>query len=180
MSWRGTVTVTDRLWAALPYILPIAGSLAFASALATLLPVTALLLIPLTVIAAPYFIVIGAVSTVGLSPQLAEFAIFMALFFLVVRNPKIPHFIRYNTMQALMIDIMMTLVSLVFKAVDLSVEMITQRGLMDPLGVVVLIFFAMVFVTAAAAYCYSLFNVTQGKYAEIRWVSDAAYAQTQM
>jgi Chloroplast import apparatus Tic20-like len=180
MSWRGTVTVPDRLWSALPYILPIAGSLAFAGALATLLPVTALLLMPLTVIAAPYFIVIGVVSTVGLSPQLAEFAIFMALFFLVVRNPKIPHFIRYNTMQAMMIEIMMTLVSLVFRTVDLSVEMLTQRGLTDPLGVVVLIFFAMVFITAVAAYSYSLFNVAQGKYAEIKWVSEAAYAQTQV
>ncbi len=180
MSWRGTVTVTDRLWAALPYILPIASSLAYASALATLLPVTGLLLLPLTVVAAPYFILLSAVSSIGLSSNLASLLIFFALFALVVRNPQIPHFIRYNTMQAIMIDIMMTLVSLVFRAVDLSVEIMTQRGLMDPLALVVLIFFAMVFVTAAAAYCYSLFNVAQGKYAEIKWVSDAAYAQTNM
>jgi Chloroplast import apparatus Tic20-like len=180
MTWRGTVSVTDRLWAALPYILPIAESLGFASALATLLPITGLLLLPLTVIAAPYGMAIGVVSGIGLSPNLAKLVIFFALFGLVVRNPKIPHFIRYNTMQALMIDIMMTLVSLVFEAVDLSVEMMTQRGLMDPLSLVVLIFFALVFVAAAAAYCYSLFNVAQGKYAEIRWVSDAAYAQTQV
>jgi Chloroplast import apparatus Tic20-like len=180
MTWRGTVTVPDRLWAAMPYILPIASSLAFASALETLLPVTSLLMLPLRVLAVPYFIVLGAVSSVGLSSQLAEFAIFIALFALVVRNPKIPHFIRYNTMQAMMIDIVMTLISLVFQAVDLSVEIITQRGLTDPLGVVVLIFFAGVFVTAAAAYGYSLFNVAQGKYAEIKWVSEAAYAQTQV
>jgi hypothetical protein len=74
----------------------------------------------------------------------------------------------------------MTLVSLTFQAVNLSVQMVTAQSAMDSLSVVVLIFFAGVFVAAAAAYCYSLFSVAQGKYAEIKWISDAAYSQTQM
>jgi hypothetical protein len=174
MTWRGTVSVTDRLWAALPYILPIASSSLYAGAFAQLLPVTTPVMLPIALVGMGYY------SVVGLFGMFGELLIFFALFAFVVRNPKIPHFIRYNAMLALMIDIMLTLVSLVFRAVNLSVQMVTFQAATDPFGVVVLIFFAMVFVTAAAAYCYSLFNVAQGKYAEIKWVSETAYAQTQV
>jgi hypothetical protein len=174
MAWRGSVTVIDRFWAALPYILPIASSMMYANAFVQLLPITAPLMLPLGLIGMAYYSVVGMLGMFG------EFLIFFALLAFVVRNPRIPHFIRYNTMQAMMIGIMITLVSLTFQAVNLSVQMVTFQAATDPLGVVVLIFFAGVFVAAAAAYCYSLFNVAQGKYAEIKWISDAAYSQTQM
>ncbi len=174
MAWRGSVTVTDRCWAALPYILPIASSSLYAGAFAQLAPVTAPVILPIAWIGMTYYSVIGLLGMFG------QLLIFFALLAFVVRNPKIPHFIRYNTMQAMMIDIMLTLVTLTFQAVNLSVQMVTFQAATDPLGVVVLIFFAAVFVAAAAAYCYSLFNVAQGKYAEIKWISDAAYSQTQM
>jgi hypothetical protein len=174
MAWRGSVTVIDRFWAALPYILPIASSMMYAGAFVKLLPVTAPIMLPIAIIGTAYY------SFVGLLGMFGELLIFFALLAFVVRNPKIPHFIRYNTMQALMIGIMMTLVSLTFQAVNLSVQMVPAQSAMDSLSVVVLIFFAGVFVAAAAAYCYSLFSVAQGKYAEIKWISDAAYSQTQM
>jgi hypothetical protein len=180
MAWRGTVTVADRFWAALPYILPIASSMMYANAFVKLLPITAPLMLPLGLIGAAYYAVVGTVSMVGLSGTLAEFLIFFALLMFVVRNPKIAHFIRYNTMQALMIAIMITLISAIFSAVDLSVQIVTFRSAMDPLGMAVLFFFASVFIAAAMAYGYSLFNVAQGKYAEIKWISDASYSQTQV
>jgi Chloroplast import apparatus Tic20-like len=174
MTWRGTVTVPDRLWAAMPYILPIASSISYAGAFIQLAPITTPVILPLAMMGLTYNRIVGLLGNFG--PLL----IFFALFAFVVRNPKIPHFIRYNTMLAMMIDIMLTLVSLVFQAVNLSVQMVTLQAASDPFGVVVLIFFAGVFITAAAAYGYSLFNVAQGKYAEIKWVSEAAYAQTQV
>jgi hypothetical protein len=180
MAWRGSVTVADRFWAALPYILPIAKSMGYAGAFVQLIPITAPLIMPIGLIGTVYYMLVSIVTTVGLSGSLAELLIFFALFIFVVRNPKLPHFIRYNTMLAMMVAIMIALTDAIFEAVSLSVSIVTSKPPTNPLEVAVLIFFAVMFVFAAGAYCYSLFNVAQGKYAEIKWISDAAYSQTQM
>jgi Chloroplast import apparatus Tic20-like len=174
MAWRGTVTVADRFWAALPYILPIASSMLYIGAFVQLLPITAPIVTPIVLIGIAYYTAISPLGMFG------EFLIFLALLMFVVRNPKIAHFIRYNTMQAMVIGIMMSLVKAIFDAVGLSVAMLTFKSASDPLGFVVQFFFAAVFVGAATAYGYSLFNVAQGKYAEIKWISDASYSQTQV
>jgi hypothetical protein len=175
MVWRGSSTPVDRFWAALPYILPIASSSVYALAFVQLLPATAIIMAPIGLIGLVYN------SLVGMLGMFGELLIFFGLFLFVVRNPKIPHFVRYNTMQAMMIGIMITLINAIFQAINLSAQFVLMRPqATDPLGFVLLFFFAAIFVFAAAAYCYSLFNVVQGKYAEIKWISDAAYAQTQI
>ncbi|MBE9030955.1 hypothetical protein IQ266_14555 [filamentous cyanobacterium LEGE 11480] len=173
MAWRGSSTIVDRIWAALPYILPIASSSFYAFAFVKLLPATAVVMAPISLIGMAYYSVVGTLGMFG------ELLIFFGLFLFVVRNPKISHFIRYNTMQAMMIGIMITLVNAVFQAINLSAQFVFMQQATDPLGFVLLFFFAAIFVFAAASYCYSLYSVAQGKYAEIKWISDAAYAQTQ-
>jgi len=47
MTWRGSTTVPDRIFASLPYLLPLIDGLAFGRFLFTQFPVLQLLLIPL-------------------------------------------------------------------------------------------------------------------------------------
>lgn len=174
MAWRGSSTSIDRFWAALPYILPIASSSLYAMALVNLLPATAILMQPIALISRFYYTITGFLGPYG------GLLIFFGLFIFVVRNSKISHFIRYNTMQALMIGIIVTLVELTFQFLNMSVGLLLQQGTSAPLGLLFQIFFAGLFILITACYSYSLFYVVQGKYAEIKWISDAAYAQTQV
>jgi hypothetical protein len=176
MAWRSGVSVSDRIWSALVYALPIAAIAPYAGALLQILPeplqlVVAPLIMPLLIFGALYTMITGFIP-------FGNFITFLLLFMLVVRNPKLSHFLRYNAMQALMIDIMITLVSLVFEAVNLSVTIVGSQRAADPLSAGMLYFFAAVFLVAIAACIYSLVHVVQGKYAEIKWVSEASYAQT--
>jgi hypothetical protein len=49
--------------------------------------------------------------------------LFLVLFLAVVRNPRVPYLIRFNVLQAILIDILLVLVSLAFNV------------LLEPLGI---------------------------------------------
>jgi uncharacterized membrane protein len=166
----GAASGTDRLWACLPYALPIAQSLIFGMALIALLPGASLLMLPLMLIGGTYMKIVGSIP-------FGDLVIFFVLYLAVVRNPGISHFIRFHTMQALMIGICMSLVSIFFQLVMTSGSLLSlsEMILTNPL---VQWISAAAFIFAAACYCYSIFCAAQGKYAEIRMISDAAYAQT--
>jgi hypothetical protein len=139
MAWRSGVSVSDRIWSALVYALPIAAIAPYAGALLQILPeplqlVVAPLIMPLLIFGALYTMITGFIP-------FGNFITFLLLFMLVVRNPKLSHFLRYNAMQALMIDIMITLVSLVFEAVNLSVTIVGSQRAADPLSAGMLYFF---------------------------------------
>ncbi|MFM2431662.1 MAG: hypothetical protein RLZZ511_2875 [Cyanobacteriota bacterium] len=176
MALRGGVSVSDRIWSALVYALPIAAIAPYAGAFLQILPDSVQLLV--TPVIMPLLILGGLYAMVVSFIPFGNFIVFLLLFMAVVRNPKFSHFLRYNTMQAMMIDIMITLVTLVFQAVNLSVEIVGSQRAADPLTAGMLYFFAAVFLVAIAACIYSLVHVVQGKYAEIKWVSEASYAQT--
>jgi hypothetical protein len=171
MSWRGTdSTGLDRFFACLPYIVPIAGSLMYAIAFVTLLPITAPVMLPLFALGMAY----GTLT--GFLGQFGDLLIFFGLFLFVVRNTNISHFIRFHTMQALMISISMSIVNLFFQFAQLPIFSVLQPT--GPLGIVGPTMFAAFFVLIAACYLYALFCAIQGKYGEIRWISEAAHAQT--
>jgi hypothetical protein len=174
MTVRGNIPPIDRVWACLPYVLPIAGSLIYAAALINLAPITSILLAPLMMIGMMYM---NSISILG---QFGPLLIFFGLYLFVVRNPQISHFIRYNTMQALMIGIVISLLETLFSFMQLSITTILMSRVEDPLGYIVQFLFAGFFMLVAACYCYSIFCAVQGKYAEIKGISDAAYAQTQI
>lgn len=174
MAWRGKTTIADRIWAALPYIMPIAAVSIYGAAFTQLLPVAEILLLPISIIAVLYYTVMGPLGPYG------GLLIFFGLYLFVVRNPKISHFIRYNTMQAMMIGIAVSLVTAVFNIFQLTAQLTQVSATLDPLTIATLGLFAAVFLFSMVASVYSLFFVVQGKYAEIKWISDAAYAQTQV
>jgi uncharacterized membrane protein len=97
----------------------------------------------------------------------ADLVIFFLLFLLVIRNERIIHFIRFNAMQALLLDILLFLCSLV------------QMYLLRPLGtnLITETLINIVFLGTLAACGYSVVQSLLGRYAEIPTLSEAAYAQ---
>jgi hypothetical protein len=93
---RGSgVSNQDRLLATLPYLVPLLDSLTFGFYFFRRVPLAG------AIILAPLYPVYQIYRGV---PFLA-FGVFLILYLLVVRNMNIPRFIRFNTYQALVLDI---------------------------------------------------------------------------
>ena len=154
MTWRGSTTVSDRIFASLPYLLPLIDGLWFGRFLFTQFPVLQVLLIPLAPLMQIY------------SLPLASLIIFFALYLGVVRNENISHFIRFNAMQAILLDIVLMLCRLVLPIFDgPQVAFIAET------------LYNMVFLGAFAAFVYAVVQSLLGRYAEIPPLSDAVYMQ---
>ncbi|HEY9635119.1 MAG TPA: Tic20 family protein [Coleofasciculaceae cyanobacterium] len=156
MTWRGSTTVKDRIFACLPYLLPIISGLPFGSILFRQFPDLKILLLPLQ----PVLFIYNTIPLAGL-------VIFFLLFLLVVRNERIAHFIRFNTMQAILLDILLVLCSLVLQILlpALGNNLVTETLL------------NVIFLGTVAACGYSIFQSLFGRYAEIPTLSEAVYAQ---
>jgi 4-amino-4-deoxy-L-arabinose transferase-like glycosyltransferase len=158
MTWRGSTDTKDRIFAALVYLLPLYSAFALGDSIFQQIPfLGAALVIVLTPLAFLY-------SSLG---SFGSLIIFFVLFLAVVRNPRISHFIRFNTMQAILIDILVYLLGLALGFV--------ARGLGANLVVETL--FNVVFLGAFAACVYSIIQSVIGKYADIPTISEAAYSQ---
>ncbi len=156
MTWRGTTDAKDRFFAALVYVLPLISALEFGVFLFRQFPIFSTILIPL----APFIWIYSTVPLAGI-------IIFFVLFLAVVRNERINHFIRFNTMQAILIDILILLVNLL-----LGVFLPALGG-----GIFVETVYNVVFLGTLAASFYSIVQSILGRYAEIPTLSDAAYSQ---
>ncbi|MCG6134953.1 MAG: hypothetical protein MET45_09850 [Nostoc sp. LLA-1] len=156
MTWRGSTNVSDRIFACLPYLLPLIEGLVFGSYLLRQFPFLQVIFIPLTPILAIYQVV-----------PFASLIVFFALFLLVVRNEKISHFIRFNTMQAILFSIVIYLCSILLQIISpvpgagFAIETITNT----------------IFIGLIAAIIYSVAQSLFGRYAEIPAISDAVYMQ---
>lgn len=172
MGWRGSVSLKDRILASLPYLLAMVEGLIFGSFLillvSTYVPIFALLLSPLFILLALYSFLNQALFGYG------SFVIFLALFLLVVRNESIHHFIRFNTMQALLIGIAASLVSAFLNLTGLSQQLLAA-GLDLPIPWAIL--FSTVFLGVMATSLFSVVQALRGHYAEIPVISEAAYLQ---
>ncbi|MGL5878112.1 MAG: Tic20 family protein, partial [Xenococcaceae cyanobacterium] len=146
MTWRGTTDAKDRFFAALVYVLPLISALEFGEYLFRQFPIFSTILIPL----APFIWIYRTVPLAGI-------IIFFVLFLAVVRNERINHFIRFNTMQAILIDILILLVNLL-----LGVLLPALGG-----GIFVETIYNVVFLGTLAASFYSIVQSILGRYAEI-------------
>jgi len=154
MTWRGSTTVSDRIFASLPYLLPLVDGLMFGRFLFQQFPVLQLLLIPLAPLMQIY------------SLPFASLVIFFALYLGVVRNENISHFIRFNAMQAILLDIVLMLCGLVLPILaKVQIAFIAET------------LYNMVFLGVLAAFVYAVVQSALGRYAEIPPLSDAVYMQ---
>lgn len=93
-SSRGVPPI-ERFLGIAPYLLPLLDALSFGRYVFAAAPA----------IAAPILRVLGPIYAVYRGIPFMAFGIFLALYVLVVRNTNMSRFIRFNTFQALMIDI---------------------------------------------------------------------------
>ncbi|MDY7049977.1 MAG: Tic20 family protein, partial [Microcystis panniformis WG22] len=164
MTWRGSTDTKDRIFAALVYLLPLYSAFAFGIFIFQQIPfLGAALVIVLTPLAFLYSSLGTFDSSLG---TFGSLIIFFVLFLAVVRNPRISHFIRFNTMQAILIDILVSLLGLVLKFFD---ERLGANFVLETL-------FNVVFLGAFAACVYSIIQSVIGKYADIPTISEAAYS----
>ena len=99
----------QRLLALLPYSLTWSDALPFGRDLFSSFPALNALMLP----AMPALLVQNLGSMGGMN--LGGLLLFVLLFAAVVRNPKVPYTIRFNTLQALMLDILLVVIGLVFQ-----------------------------------------------------------------
>ena len=98
-----TIPRWQRLLALLTYLLPWSDGLPFGRSLTSLFPMLQWLSLP----ALPLVLVEQAIPFGG-------FILFLVLFLGVVRNPRVPYFIRFNALQAILLDIILIVLSLAF------------------------------------------------------------------
>jgi hypothetical protein len=156
MNWRSSTDWKDKLFASLVYLLPLYYGLQFGQFLFGQFPFLQILTIPLT----PLILFVKIIP-------FGSLILFFVLFAAVVRNPRISHFIRFNTMQAILIDILLILISLVTNVLlgGLGVSLFTQT------------LYNAVFLGTLAASAYGIIQSSTGKYAEIPGISEAASSQ---
>lgn len=155
MSWRGSTTASDRIFACLPYLLPLLDGISYGQFLFQQFPALQIILLPL-----------GPLLQIYRLP-LASFIIFLTLYFAVVRNENISHFIRFNAMQAILIDIVLILCNII-----LSLFSGALSG-----GFIMETIFNMIFLGMIISIGYSVIQSVLGRYAEIPTISDAVYMQ---
>ncbi|MFB2892587.1 Tic20 family protein [Aerosakkonemataceae cyanobacterium BLCC-F50] len=164
MSWRGTTTVADRIFASLPYLLPLMdGLLIFSRPFFSQFPILSILVLPLQPLLVIYIMLNSSFFGFG------SLILFLGLYFLVVRNERIAHFIRFNTMQAILIGIVLSLCSLILRYI-LAPVLSNAPFIMETL-------MTTIFLGVVAAFFYSVIQSLMGRYAEIPTISEAVYMQ---
>ena len=158
MTWRGSADVKDRIFASLPYLVPLFYSQQFGIFLLNQFPILNIIFIPVIPVAIVYRSIGG----------FAGLIIFFVLFLAVVRNERISHFIRFNTMQSILLGIALSLVGIVLNTVLLP---IIGRGFLAET------LYNVVFLGTIAACGYSMVQSWLGRYAEIPGISQSVYNQ---
>ncbi len=156
MTWRGSTTIKDRIFASLPYLLPLVDVFRYGLFLMAQFPLLKLLFLPILPLLQIYYGV-----------RYAGLLIFFALFIFVVRNERISHFIRFNAMQAILIDITIFLFGILTDLVNLiNIGNFAIQTLSTT-----------IFLGVVVAVVYSIAQSLMGRYAEIPAISDAVYMQ---
>jgi uncharacterized membrane protein len=101
-----------------------------------------------------------------------RFVVWFCLFIFVIRSYKVNHFVRFNAMQAILLDIVVALVGAIAQI------LIVILGQLTVLAFVLQIISSVTFLGITAAFLYSVFECIRGKYADkIPVISDVAYYQ---
>lgn len=166
MVWRGRNSSKDRFFAALVYVLPLIEVLGFGTFFFHELPfLRPIFFIPLSPFLAVYSILAGSIPFFRL-------ILFFVLLLTVVRNDRILHFIRFNTMQAILLMILTRLCQAILELLGIW-EQLTR--LSSPLIWNALI--TTIFIAVTGAAIYAIVQSIRGLYAEIPLISEAAYSQ---
>ncbi|MDJ0510115.1 MAG: hypothetical protein QNJ64_12805 [Crocosphaera sp.] len=172
MTWRGSVSIPDRIFGTLVYCFAVYDCFAvynvspFGSSLLQQFPFFNFFLIP----AIPVGLIYGLFGVLlGPLGRFGSFLVFILLFAAVVRNDRVSHFIRYNAMQAILIGILLALGGIIMQYV-----LVPALG---PSGIITETLLNVLFLGGLAASYFSIIQSALGRYAEIPTISEAAYSQ---
>ena len=146
----------QRLLAVLFYLFPWGDALPFGSALISVFPWLIWLQLP----ALPFLRLQQIVPFGGL-------VLFLVLYLAVVRNPKVPDYLRFNALQAILLDVLLSVLSIGF------------RVLLSPLGdsIVLRTLNNTIFIGSIAVLFYALLQCLRGKEADLPTISEAVRMQ---
>ena len=152
-----SIPIWQRLLAVLAYLLPWSSGLEFGSSLFHMFP-------PLQWLALPALPVMVLRQMV---PPFGGFLLFLVLYLAVVRNQKVPYYLRFHVLQAILIDIVLVVVSLAFSV------------LLAPLGAgfAVRTLSNTVFLAVLLLVAFAVVECLRGRQAEIPSLSEAVRMQ---
>ncbi len=146
----------QRLIGILMYMLPWSDAIPFGRNLFNQVPILKWLALP----ALPLIIFEQVVP-------LGSLLLFFILFLAVVRNSKVPYFLRFNTLQALLIDIAIVLLNYAFQI------------LLQPLGngLIIRTLSSTILITVLTIVIFSISECLQGKEPDLPGISEAVRMQ---
>ncbi|MEI6428109.1 MAG: Tic20 family protein [Pseudanabaena sp. ELA607] len=153
--------IRDRALGSLTYLLPMSAVVILGVFLFRQFPILAIIFSPLIQIA-----LIGSLRIVDFIS--VRFVVWAVLFFAVVRNRNIGHFIRFNAMQAVLLDVVVSLFKVLIQMI------LILFGKFDFAASMLEVLATTAFLAVISGSFYSLFFAVQGKYANIPMISDAA------
>ncbi|PON59116.1 Chloroplast protein import component [Parasponia andersonii] len=157
---RGTTTpATDRLISAVAYTLPFFNSLQYGRFLFAQYPKLGRLLFD------PLLPIIGLYRSIPYSSFVAFFALYLG----VVRNPSFSHYVRFNSMQAVTLDVLLV--------VPLLLQRIFSPGRAGLGFRVVVWVHTALFVFSVLCFVYSVVSCVLGRTPYLPLVADAAGRQ---
>jgi len=142
--------------ACLPYLIPLMGCLAFGGEFEDRFPAMMPLLTALEPILFFYY-----------GNSFTPFFAFFFIFLLIVRNLRVPHFIRYNAMMAILLDICIMCGGLLTEYLPWQVDISFLGTLITDVT----------FYMGVMTIGYILFHTIQGRYCDVPLVSEAVYLQ---
>lgn len=167
MSQISSIRTPRSLYASLPYILPMSAVVIFGAGILQQF-------LPLQYIFFPFFWLYRNVLMFPVVPLLGlngEFVILIGLYLLIIRDSRINHFVRFNTMQAILLEIVIFLT-------QLSISLLAQIiGGVSSVALMLVVLGNTVFLGIVAACIYAIAQNIAGKYSEIPGISEAAAMQ---
>lgn len=161
-----TISVQDRFYASISYILPISAAVVFGNTLFAQVPY-------LIQIYSPFIWIYRNILMLPLIPALGlngEFAIFLGLYLLVLRNPQVHRFVRFNLIQAFLLQIVLFIAQILIQTLEL---VLAQGG-----NYVLTVLVNTTFMGVSLCCVYAFACAVRATYTEIPGISSAALLQT--
>jgi uncharacterized membrane protein len=151
MSGQSNVATADRIFGALPYLILIIEVSRYLPSISGWLPFFGNIYVFLLPLIQIYY---------GVS--YGSLAIFLLLYFLVLRNHSISHFIRFNVLQSIMVSVLLTICGLLIYLVS---QVPTTSSL-------ILIFQKVIFLGTWAIALFGIVSSALGQYADVPQISE--------
>ncbi|MDX1976617.1 MAG: Tic20 family protein [Pseudanabaenaceae cyanobacterium bins.68] len=161
-----TISAQDRFYASISYILPISAAVVFGNTLFAQVPY-------LLEVYSPFIWLYRNVLMLPLVPLLGingEFAIFLALYLLVLRNPQVSRFVRFNLIQAFLLQIVLFIAQILVQALELALAGVG--------GYVLTVLVNTTFMGISLCCIYAIARAVRAEYTDIPGISTAALIQT--